>query len=345
MSNPTLVNCPEDVWVKVASNIRKVSIVPSIRSPFYRYTWRNTGDPPPINNNDALVVPIEGVTLTIFPEIDVYVISTKLDGVVRVAISNIPSVNSDDNTLNVRVVAPFQFNVARDLIRELGVSSTLTVQANPGDRLISIEPGEYANFNVGDLTFLRDTIIEENIYRRIVDKPGSPVIALDCSIDGLYPIGSTLLTVERDVSTLIASPASPVSYSIGPPINQVWDIILTTMLVEDNLPMDISKFGGIPGGLLNGFCSELSIAGQKITAANFKNNGDLWMDNANTIFPNIAPGANSVMLGRWDLKEIKSPVRLNGATVDSFSNVIQDDLTSLTQGYARSHGFISAFIL
>jgi len=57
MGNPLFVDCPKDVWTKVATNvvtgvIKKVSTKPRV----YLQTFRITGDPAPTLQSDGVLV-------------------------------------------------------------------------------------------------------------------------------------------------------------------------------------------------------------------------------------------------------------------------------------------------
>lgn len=92
--DPAIVVCTANTWVKVATDVTKTTITPRLTKPTYLYTWRDTGNTAPTNNNDALPLPIAGVIIDISPAVDVYVKARNYAGSVRVGTATgVPSDN------------------------------------------------------------------------------------------------------------------------------------------------------------------------------------------------------------------------------------------------------------
>ena len=85
MADPVVIECPQEVWTKVATNVMTgiVHVKEGINLNWFQ-TYRNTGNPAPTNLEDAvnLIKPMELISNTI--GIDIYVYPMRGDGTVRV---------------------------------------------------------------------------------------------------------------------------------------------------------------------------------------------------------------------------------------------------------------------
>lgn len=89
MADPVFVDCTEDEWTKVATNITTGQIHKANEEPFsYLHTYRISGDPPPSGGfeegimiflNNELSEPISFIS-----GIDLYIFCVKVDGRVRI---------------------------------------------------------------------------------------------------------------------------------------------------------------------------------------------------------------------------------------------------------------------
>lgn len=82
--DPVLIDCPVNIWTKVATNTNKADIAPTTKS-IYFYTLRDTDGAAPDNDNDALLLSITGVKISVRPAVDIYVKARTKAGTVRVA--------------------------------------------------------------------------------------------------------------------------------------------------------------------------------------------------------------------------------------------------------------------
>lgn len=83
-SNPSVVTCTADTWVKVADSVTSCKIHKTEFSPAkYLQTYRVEDDPAPTNDNDAVI--FEGLTLFVDEdaEIDVYIKAIGAAGEIR----------------------------------------------------------------------------------------------------------------------------------------------------------------------------------------------------------------------------------------------------------------------
>jgi hypothetical protein len=85
MANPLMVDCPVDIWTKVATNVTAGSVLISRNTgPTYIQTYRLTGEAAPINEDDAILIEQPGEKIESLLGIDVYVKAKNEDGEVRV---------------------------------------------------------------------------------------------------------------------------------------------------------------------------------------------------------------------------------------------------------------------
>lgn len=86
MADPLLVACPVDTWVLVATNVTRGNIDLKDSSPNYKRTYRDTGNPAPTNDDDALDLPLAGAEIDNDTPIDVYVKAKVTSGSVLVQV-------------------------------------------------------------------------------------------------------------------------------------------------------------------------------------------------------------------------------------------------------------------
>jgi len=86
MADPNVIACPVDTWVLVASGVTEGVVTVKKIGPKYIHTYRETGNPAPVNNDDA--IPFQGIQSPIssLVAIDVYVKAKTEDGSIVIAI-------------------------------------------------------------------------------------------------------------------------------------------------------------------------------------------------------------------------------------------------------------------
>ena len=83
MANPTVIECPVDVWTLVATNVQTGSVKVLKTDTGYSQTYRVTGDPAPADDTDAYDFK-DILTINDSNGIDVYIKALNIDGRVRV---------------------------------------------------------------------------------------------------------------------------------------------------------------------------------------------------------------------------------------------------------------------
>ena len=86
MSNPVIVSCPADIWTKVATNVTSGNLHKVYKTSRYLQTYRVTGGTAPTDETEGVPCFAESDSEVIQSSggIDVYVLSLKYDGKVRV---------------------------------------------------------------------------------------------------------------------------------------------------------------------------------------------------------------------------------------------------------------------
>ena len=87
MADPTIVQCPADVWTLVTSNVTAGRIHKLDSRPnSYLQTYRMTGNPAPVNVEEGAVTMVieNSDTIESAAPIDVYIMARGRDGRVRV---------------------------------------------------------------------------------------------------------------------------------------------------------------------------------------------------------------------------------------------------------------------
>jgi hypothetical protein len=92
MSDPVIINCPADVWTKIATNVTTGMIwVTNVKPRGYKFTYRDSGNPAPTDDTDAIIFPSTstdetnpGMRISASAGIDVYIKPANEAGQVRV---------------------------------------------------------------------------------------------------------------------------------------------------------------------------------------------------------------------------------------------------------------------
>ena len=85
MPNPIPVDCPSNIWTKVATSVKNGIIWITKSSPhIYLQTWKVTGDPAPTLRSEGVKVLHACIPIQSTINIDVYIHPIGKDGCVRV---------------------------------------------------------------------------------------------------------------------------------------------------------------------------------------------------------------------------------------------------------------------
>lgn len=224
-----------------------------------------------------------------------------------------------------------------------GHTTTLLVAATAGDTSISIQGDDYVSFAVNDRLFLSGGgPIQENSFPIITAKPGSPVLTLNKPLDYAYPIGSAVQHVVIDASSDVGTLADPIVYRLQPPFGITFNVKGAILTMAMNSAGDYSKFGDIVGGLTNGVVARGNINGQLITRTSFRTNLDIDVDTSEPlVFHDKAGSGDFGIVATYVFEKFGAFIPLNGSNGDYFEILIQDDISSLTEGQMKFHGYIT----
>lgn len=88
MANPAFVDCTENTWTLIATNVVTGNVRKITNGPTYLHTYRETGDPAPTLSTEGVLIFVEEESLyepiSATSGIDVYIYCISDDGRVRV---------------------------------------------------------------------------------------------------------------------------------------------------------------------------------------------------------------------------------------------------------------------
>lgn len=84
MTDPAIVTCTKDTWVKVATNVTKCRVDVRLTGPKYAYTYVDTGHAAPTGVTFAIPVSGGHFIIDIVTAADIYVLAQGLAGSVQV---------------------------------------------------------------------------------------------------------------------------------------------------------------------------------------------------------------------------------------------------------------------
>lgn len=230
-----------------------------------------------------------------------------------------------------------QHSLALDLrfIQAQGPPTTLSVQANPDDKTITVV--STTNFVAGNTVgIFSDTGFF--YFGKQIGAPAGNVISLDTPVDRMFIIGSNVLTaidnlnVDGSITTQI--------FQIGP-IGQDIEVDITRIMgyIEDSVSMDDSRFGGL-APLTNGivFRHNNTVINN---LWNIKSNGDFGLLCFDFSYTDKAPAGNYGMRFRNTYAgPSKHGVTIRLMPSDILQLLIQDDLTGLVKFNMMAQGHL-----
>lgn len=219
------------------------------------------------------------------------------------------------------------------------VTESPTVAIVPGDTVILV--ADTTGFVVGPPA---STIAIKNAAGDVLEHHfvvtavvANTSITVDRPIDLAYTTSATLEVVSLDMN-VVGSLATPISYIIKPPVDEVWHIMRVLLSMTDGSPMDDALFGGITA-LVNGVTLRENRA-DVTTLTNWKANKDMKEDMYDVKYALKAPAGSYGLNGRWTFKNAGVAMRLDGAAGDTLEILIQDDLTGLDTFRIKAQGHI-----
>ena len=195
-------------------------------------------------------------------------------------------------------------------------------------------------FIVGDSIVIKDAggDVREHLFD-IVALVVDTSITLNRKIDIAYTTSATIEKVLINMA-VAGSLATPKTYVIAPPSDEVWHITRVLISITDQTAMDDSLFGGI-GALTNGVILEEEKT-PNYTITGWKTNADMKSDMYDVNYSTKAPAGFFGLTGRFTFEKAGAIVRLDGALGDKLEVYIQDDLTNLDTFEMKAQGHLEA---
>lgn len=224
--------------------------------------------------------------------------------------------------------------------RDLGTSTTISINANQDDTSINVD--DSTGFNIGDRIRLTSSIKTGQPFVFITNIAAN-LITLDRPLAIDLIIGDDVSIISTDMN-VNGSLASPIAFKVMPPngtLSLLWQLTRMMLSITDSRSMDDGKFGGITGGLENGVVLRVKKGDGTIQElTNWKTNGDIALDmfDVNYIPDTLGPAGVFGLRGRWTFTKAEFVVQLDGAEGDFFELLIQDDLTSINSGQLKTQG-------
>jgi len=228
--------------------------------------------------------------------------------------------------------------IADFYLRTGNTDIVLAVNANQGDYDITLVAGH--GVVAGEAIYLNEG---NNFYEGKVLGVVVNVISLDT------PLGSDFSTASGAIRTVINAnvdgSVTPVIFTFAIPAAFIVNLTRFMFYIEDSTVMDDAKFGGL-AALTNGVVFRHKVAGPKYwNLFNSKSNGELAERMYDVAYADKSPAGSYGLRGRRTFgtsSKNGAVIQINGAAVDEFQMIVQDDLTGLdvfhlvVQGYFLS---------
>lgn len=237
-------------------------------------------------------------------------------------------------------LAVYDNNIYKKLVNEhfhlhTGVSENIAIASSAGDTAITVDDGSV--FSVGDYVQIEEGTTVENDFPRITII-ATNLLTLDAPLDNAFTTAATVEAVEINLVTTAGSLASPITYIVKAPSDEVWKIERILITIGDDAAMDDGKFGGITA-LTNGVVlRESDGSTNKLTV--WKTNGDMAEDMFDVTYSaaNLGPAGENGLRGRWTFKKAGVAIELDGSLPGHLQVLIQDDITALSTFMIKAQG-------
>lgn len=243
-------------------------------------------------------------------------------------------VNSFRGALNVNNALVHKVGINEYFFSRSGTTTTLSGAASEGDTTINVTNA--AAFSVGDKIRLEeDPLAEQGIL--FITAIVANAVTLDRPIANDYTTAAEIEIVENNMSLVVGSVASPISYRITPPTGAVWQMTRVLISITSTTAMDDAKFGGIPA-LTNGVVIKGETSVRTAVVTNWKSNTDMINDMFDIEYSSKAPAGSNGLRGRWTFTKAEFIIEMDGDNGDFSEILIQDDLTALSTFTIKAQG-------
>ena len=321
---PVTVNCPADVWTKVADGVSAVLLHRKSTMPGgYLWTYRLAGNPAPTDASEGVVAFDEGDTKNFQTElpVDIYIRPLRQAGIVRVDVG----LGGIGNLVDVLVRDADAPPIILPLVSAIA-DTTLTNAVAVDDKTFDVD--STTGIIVG--VHLRIITLSGFYDGEVVALVGSTV-EVDSPLDAAFLAGSqvTISSMEMAVDGSV-TPVEFVLRTGGPSIAATGDITRIMMSCRTATPVNLSLFGDLPR-LRNGIILR-KINGDIDNVFNAKSNQDLVLlahDWQPTAAINPAQGADGFSWRLTFAGQDKLGVALRVGPDGNLIVIVQDDLSGL----------------
>lgn len=261
-----------------------------------------------------------------------YSLSTRVTGTLG------EKINSFDSALNVHDPHGHHTVVHEQFHQHTTTTTTFATNATAGDTSITL--ANATGFAVGNYLHLEDGVIENN-HPQITALVGT-LATLDRPLDNNYSIGDTITKTLQSMN-VVGTLASPQSFKVNPPANEVWHLEHIAMEMTHATAGDNGLLGNLPA-LSNGVVMRVydGATGKFRTISNWKTNSGIVLDGYTVSYAarSGGGGAYGTNANGNIYDNSGAVIRINGATGDYIEILVQNDLSSLLSFRQRLLGHI-----
>jgi hypothetical protein len=216
------------------------------------------------------------------------------------------------------------------------IEGTFTLDADTILDTYEIEATTGHGVSPGDKINLKEGV---NFYQGNVLSVAVDTITIDTPMPRVF---TTAATCERGIANMnVNGNVTRQIFEVSPPVGVSWDITQLSGLIQDDVVMDSSKFGGI-AGLTKGVVLRVNNGNHQIIG-NVKTNGSISMIADLFIYDDKAPPTKyaAYFKRRYaSSNNLGVALRIDGSIGDKLEIIIQDDLTALESVFVVFGGHV-----
>ena len=256
--------------------------------------------------------------------------------------TNNEEIGSLGGAINVHMAGVHNYPINDGFHRHTGTSTTLTVASSVGATSITVASS--TGIVAGNTIQIGGHVSTDLTYTKVLSVAGN-VLNLNRPLGHARAIGATVEVVETDISSIVGTIASPISYRVIPSSGLVWHIERFVIEMVHSSAGDTGLFGNLTA-LANG-CVLRKYNGIDGTFSTFdvwQSNADIYLDFGDIHFETRSGGGGSyATIGFGSFEAIGVTVKLDASIGDYMEILIQDDITALTSFRMRAQGHLEGF--
>lgn len=246
-------------------------------------------------------------------------------------------IGSLSGALNIHNADVHRYIINSHFEQHTATTTTFAVAATAGDTSITLTSA--AGFAIGDYVHLENGSFEP-VHPKITNLVGT-VATLDRPIDYSYAIGDNIIKTLINMN-VAGTLASPQSFKLQPPTDQVWHIARILIEMTHATAGDNGLFGNL-AALANGVVLRRhdGTTGQNNTFTIWKTNSDMVTDMYDVVYAARSGGGGAYGTnGRGTFTNAGAIVYLDGAAGDYVEILIQDNISTLASYKIKGQGHI-----